>query len=186
VPKRGTILSFFNQNSRKRTKSSPSPFAHGSNESRRDQLKCKTRSNWDDTSSLFLIGLAKSFDFGSAHQLIKRVVDQISELRTDTDFSELFREIAEFSIEHGIDLRAPIKQSQRKVSLRLADSLVTGTLGQRDKIGNETQYRTRIHYAVIDSILAEINASSPLTIWEYFGASRHSRMGVRLSWTLTN
>ena len=97
-------------------------------------------------------------DFGSAHQLIKRVVDQISELRTDTDFSELFREIVEFGIEHGVDLNAPIKQRQRKVSSKLADSLVTGTLGQRDEIGNETQYRARIHYPVIDSILAEINA----------------------------
>ena len=38
VPKRSTTQSFFNQNSRKRTKSSPSPFAHGSVESRRDRI----------------------------------------------------------------------------------------------------------------------------------------------------
>lgn len=38
VPKRGTIQAFFNQNGRKRTKSSPSPFVHDSIESRKDQI----------------------------------------------------------------------------------------------------------------------------------------------------
>jgi len=112
---------------------------------------------WFTTSSLLFIDLAKSLDFGSAHQLIKSVVDQITELRTDTDFSNLFHKITAFGIENNIDLNAPTKQRQRKISSRLADSLVTGTLGQRDEIRNETQYRTRIHYPVIDSILTEIN-----------------------------
>jgi len=90
--------------------------------------------------------------------LIQGVIDQITEIRDEEEFSKLFEEISEFCIRNDIDLNVKVRQRRKTtISTKFKDCLVTTTLGQREVIGNEDEYRSRIFYPVIDSILVEMN-----------------------------
>ena len=106
----------------------------------------------------YLFVLAKSIDFGKAHALIREVIDQISELRNEKEFSMLFSEIGKFCIENEIDLEEKVRNRRsRTISTRFKDCLVTSTIGQCADMNNEDQYKTHIFYPIIDSILIEMN-----------------------------
>ncbi len=133
-----------------------------------DQLKCKIFplflryiffSNFIvNCTYFFLFFLAKSLDFGTAHTLISAVINQISELRNEEEFSKLFDQITEFSAENNIDLNAKMRQRRTKTtSTRFKNCLITSTIGQREEVDSKNQYRIFIFYPVIDSILIEMN-----------------------------
>ncbi|CAF1325117.1 unnamed protein product [Rotaria magnacalcarata] len=101
---------------------------------------------------------SKSLDFGTAHSLISAVINQISELRNEEEFSKLYDQIIEFSGENNIDLNNKMKERRaRKTSTRFNNCLITCTIGQREEINNKNKYRIFVFYPVIDSILIEIN-----------------------------
>ncbi|CAF5104178.1 unnamed protein product, partial [Rotaria magnacalcarata] len=101
---------------------------------------------------------SKSLDFGTAHSLISAVINQISELRNEEEFSKLYDQIVEFSGENNIDLNNKMKERRaRKTSTRFNNCLITCTIGQREEINNKNKYRIFVFYPVIDSILIEIN-----------------------------
>lgn len=90
--------------------------------------------------------------------MIQGVIDQITEVRSEEEFQKLFKQIREFCISNDIDLNVKLRQRRKiTVPIRFKDCLVTSTLGQREVIGSEGEYRSRIFYPVIDSILIEMN-----------------------------
>ncbi|CAF4599072.1 unnamed protein product [Rotaria socialis] len=101
---------------------------------------------------------SKSLDFGTAHSLISAVINQISELRNEEEFTKLYDQIIEFSDKNNIDLNNKMKERRvRKTSTRFNNCLITCTIGQREEINNKNKYRIFVFYPVIDSILIEIN-----------------------------
>ncbi len=90
--------------------------------------------------------------------MIQGIIDQITEIKSEEEFSKLFEQIREFCIRNDIDLYVKVRQRRKTtISTRFKDCLVTSTLGQREVIGSEGEYRSRIFYPVIDSILVEMN-----------------------------
>lgn len=105
----------------------------------------------------FLIILAQSLDFGTAHVLINSVINQIKGLRNEGEFSELFEQISQFCVDNNIDFCAQVKlRRTRTISTRFKNCIVTSTIGQRDEFNNENIYRISIFYPVIDSIMIEM------------------------------
>lgn len=90
--------------------------------------------------------------------MILCVIDQITEISSEEEFSKIFEQISEFCIRNYIHLNAKVRQRRKTtIATRFKDCLVTGTLGQREVIGSEGEYRSRIFYPVIDSILVQMN-----------------------------
>ena len=109
-------------------------------------------------TSFFSIFLAKSLHFGTAHTLIDGVINQISELRNEDDFSKLYDKINEFAVENNIDLNVPVRERRAiKSTSRFKNCSITTTVGQREEIGDESKYRISIFHPVIYSILLEMN-----------------------------
>jgi hypothetical protein len=106
----------------------------------------------------FIKILAKSLDFGKAHVLINGVIKQINDLRNEDEFNRLFEQIAEFCFKNGINLNIPVRHRRAKtVSTRFKDCIVMSTIGQREDISDKSEFKDRIFYPVIDSILIEMN-----------------------------
>ena len=90
--------------------------------------------------------------------MISVVINQISELRNEEEFSKLYDQIIEFSGENNIDLNKKMKERRtRTTSTRFKNCLITSTIGQREEIDSKNKYRIFIVYPVIDSILLEMN-----------------------------
>ncbi|CAF4554902.1 unnamed protein product [Rotaria sp. Silwood2] len=101
---------------------------------------------------------AKSIDFCKAQCLIKSVNAQIADLRNEQAFSYMYLKVTSFCKEHDVDiLSAPRAQRNRKLSIRFKDVFISTSIGQRDNVNNEDQYRTNLYYPLIDSILIELN-----------------------------
>ncbi len=78
--------------------------------------------------------------------------------RDDFVFKTLYTQVLEFCQENDIDVNEKARpRRQRQVPARFSDSIVTSTIGHRDYIDNEEQYRTTIYYPLIDSVLIELN-----------------------------
>ena len=108
-------------------------------------------------TSFFSIVLAKSLDFGTVHTLISGVINQISEIRNEDDFSKLYDKINEFTVENNIDLNVPMRARRAiKPTSRFKNCSITTTIG-REEIGGKSKYRISIFYPVIDSVLLEMN-----------------------------
>ena len=126
-----------------------------------DQLKCRIFSLARHDHQLYLLAsifLAKSLDFGTAHTLISAVINQISELRNEDDFSKLYDKINEFAVANNIDLNVPMRARRAmKATSRFKNCSITTTIGQREEIDDKSKYRISIFYPVIDSILLEMN-----------------------------
>lgn len=102
--------------------------------------------------------LAKSLDFGKAHSLINRIIIQINGLRSEEEFSRLFKEIAEFCDGNYVDFNARVRHRRTKtLSTRFKDCIVMSTIGQREDISDTGEFRDRVFYPVIDAILIEMN-----------------------------
>ena len=90
--------------------------------------------------------------------MISAVINQISELGNEEEFSKLYDKIIEFSGENNIDLNKKMKERRtRKTSTRFKNCLITCTIRQREEIDNKNKCRIFVFYPVIDSILIEIN-----------------------------
>ncbi|CAF2998956.1 unnamed protein product [Rotaria sp. Silwood2] len=101
---------------------------------------------------------AKSIDFCKAQCLIKSVIAQIADLRNEQAFSYMYLKVTSFCKEHDVDiLSTPRAQRNRKLSIRFKDVFISTSIGQRDNVNNEDQYRTNLYYPLIDSILIELN-----------------------------
>lgn len=102
--------------------------------------------------------LAKFIDFYHAQDLIKSIVKQIGDLRSEAEFTKLYSKIKEFSNDHHIDITsAPRPRRKTTVSTRLDNSFILSTIGIKEVLTDEEKFRTNIYYPVIDSILVELN-----------------------------
>ena len=106
----------------------------------------------------FIFYVAESLNFVKAKQLILSIIEQMKSFRDNTVFDSLFSQVLRFCTENGIDFNQHSRQRrQKKVPIRFNDAVVTTTIGHREYFDNVVQYRTRIYYPLIDSILIELN-----------------------------
>ncbi len=90
--------------------------------------------------------------------MINAVINRISGLRNEAEFSTLFGEINKFCVENESDLNVQIKHRRaRIISTRFKNCLVASIIGQHEEIDNEIKYRTCIFYLVFDSIFVEMS-----------------------------
>ena len=107
---------------------------------------------------MFSILAAKSIDFSKAQCLIKSVISQVADLRNERAFSNIYLQITSFCEEHNIDLLStPRARRVPTLSSRFKDVVITISVGQRETMNNEDQYRTNLYYPLIDSTLIELN-----------------------------
>lgn len=97
-------------------------------------------------------------DFCQAQYLVKSVIAKIANLRDEHAFSLIYTQITSFCREHHIDLSStPRPRRIKTVSSRFKDAFVTSTIGQRDSLNNESNYRINLFYPIIDAALIELN-----------------------------
>lgn len=85
------------------------------------------------------------------------MINEISALRNEQSFSTIYEEVSTFCIEHDIDLPGDSKaRRSRNVPLRFKDFLITSTIGNRDDLKTDEEYRTNLFYPILDSILSEL------------------------------
>ena len=96
-------------------------------------------------------------NFGRAKYLIRTVISQISDLRNEQPFSMIYEQVSSFCVENGINLTEKPKQRRvRNIPARFKDVFVMSTIGHRDDLTSEYEYRTNLYYPIIDSILLEL------------------------------
>ena len=64
----------------------------------------------------FCFVVAKSLDFGTAHKLISNVINEITALRNEQQFSKLFDQIAEFCANNNVELNINGKEKRLKTT----------------------------------------------------------------------
>lgn len=90
--------------------------------------------------------------------MINAVINQITELRNEDEFSKLYDKIIEFSAENNIALNVQMRVRRKtKNSTRFKSCITISTIGQREQIDSKSKYRIFIFYPVIDAILIEMN-----------------------------
>ncbi|CAF4674204.1 unnamed protein product, partial [Rotaria sp. Silwood2] len=101
---------------------------------------------------------AKTMDFCQAQYLIKSIIAKIADLRDEHTFSLIYTEITSFCQAHHIDLSSTPRQRRvKEVSSRFKDVFITSTIGQRDNLNNEDNYRIDLFYPIVDAVLIELN-----------------------------
>lgn len=90
--------------------------------------------------------------------MINSIIKQINDIRNEDEFDKLFEEILEFCFKNGINFNIPVRHRRTKtVSTRFKDCIIMDTIGQRESINDKHEFKDRIFYPVIDSILIEMN-----------------------------
>ncbi|CAF1489142.1 unnamed protein product [Adineta ricciae] len=101
---------------------------------------------------------AKSMDYGRAKYLIRKVISQLSDLRTEQSFSTIYEQVSNYCIANNIDLTPDPKEKRaRNIPVRFKDVFITSTVGHRDLQKSEDDYRTTLYYPIIDSTLLKLN-----------------------------
>lgn len=97
---------------------------------------------------------AQELDFSRVNILIESTAEQLVESRTDDVFSKLETEASKLALNLGINIEKTIKSSTRikRISSRLANSVVDSTLGQR-----HCENLKILYYEIIDRMLEEFN-----------------------------
>ncbi|CAF3969951.1 unnamed protein product, partial [Rotaria sordida] len=101
---------------------------------------------------------AKTMDFYKAQYLIKCVITKIADLHDEHAFSLIYTQITSFCEEHHIDLSStPRLRRIKTISSRFKNVFVFSTIGQRDNLNNENNYRINLFYPIVDAVLIELN-----------------------------
>ena len=107
-------------------------------------------------SSLF--GKDPSLDYVRGEHLVKSIIEQISELRSEKAFSQIYEKAKQFSDRNGIDLiQQHSVRRAIKVPDRFKDCTIDSTLGHRQELSSTIDYIDRLYFPLIDSILVELN-----------------------------
>lgn len=89
---------------------------------------------------------------------MQSIIQQISSLRTEEAFDQIYEKAKYFSDHNGIDLLQQCSmQRTTTVPFRFKDCFVNSTLGQREKFSGPRDFMDRIYFPLIDSILIELN-----------------------------
>ncbi|CAF1580951.1 unnamed protein product, partial [Didymodactylos carnosus] len=100
----------------------------------------------------------KQLDFSKASILMQSTISQMTDLRSEQVFKNLFVEISKFTADHQIDLNVPSRLRRiPTLSTRFKDSIITGTIGHQDVADNEYKFRTSLYYPLLDAVLIELN-----------------------------
>ena len=85
------------------------------------------------------------------------IQQELCAVHDENMFEELFEKITIFCRQNDIDLNErPKSRRIQTVSVKLKDSVVESTIGQRDYNLNEQYYKSNIYFQLIDNILNEL------------------------------
>ncbi|CAF1086687.1 unnamed protein product [Rotaria sordida] len=99
-----------------------------------------------------------SLDYICGEHLILSIIQQITDLRNEQTFSEIYDKANEFCNVNHVDLVQQYR-SRRKtvVPARFQECLIDSTLGQREMLSTLTDFMSRIYFPLIDCMLTELN-----------------------------
>lgn len=91
--------------------------------------------------------------------LIQSTIVQLTDLRNERSFKEIYAAVTQFALAEGIDITLqPRPRRATVISSRFKNSVVDSTIRQRDVVDNEQKYRCTLYYPLIDSMLVELTA----------------------------
>jgi hAT family C-terminal dimerisation region len=100
-----------------------------------------------------------SIDYGSAAQLISSVITQFENMRNEESFKLIYNDALKLARDNNINLEETTRaRRQTNIPIRFHDSIITGTMGHREKADNEEKFRQIIYYSALDCILVELKA----------------------------
>ncbi|CAF4084727.1 unnamed protein product, partial [Rotaria sordida] len=99
-----------------------------------------------------------SLDYIRDEHFILSIIQQITDLRNEQTFSEIYDKANEFCNVNHVDLVQQYR-SRRKtvVPARFQECLIDSTLGQREMLSTLTDFMSRIYFPLIDCMLTELN-----------------------------
>ena len=123
-----------------------------------DHLKSKKSGCFPWLSRLSFFDEDPSLDYVRGECLVQSIIQQISNLRSEQAFDQIYEKAKYFGDQNGIDLLQEYAM-QRTVTVpsRFKDCVINSTLGQREKFSCRRDFMDRIYISLIDSILVELN-----------------------------
>ncbi|CAF1374300.1 unnamed protein product [Didymodactylos carnosus] len=99
-----------------------------------------------------------AIDYGAAAQLISSVIKQFENMRNEESFKLVYNDALKLARDNNINLEEIIRTlRQTTIPARFKDSIITSTIGKRDRAENEEKFRQIIYYSALDCILIELN-----------------------------
>lgn len=98
-----------------------------------------------------------SADLGSAQNLITAICEQLTHLRNEDSFKDLYQQALIFANQNDIDMNGSTRARRSKtIPSRFKDCLIMTTFGHRDYTINEENLRLTMFFPTIDAILIEL------------------------------
>ena len=90
--------------------------------------------------------------------MIKSIIQQIKELRSEQSFQQIYDKTKEFCGENGIDfVRQYRLHRTTHIPARFEAFIIDSTIGQREVLSSSTDYMNRIYFPLIDCMLVELD-----------------------------
>lgn len=126
-----------------------------------DQLKSKSFSlSFGAFNSFFFfwnLFEGPSLDYARGEYLISSVIQQISDLKNEKSFADIYSRATEFCKSNNIDLVAQYTPRRTTTApARFKEFIVNETLGHRDTLSTQLDFREKIYYPLIGCILVEL------------------------------
>lgn len=97
-------------------------------------------------------------DYARGEYLIKSVIDQISDLRNEQAFNEIYEKAKQFSEKNGIDFLQQLSiRRTTAIPSRFKDCFINSTLGRREKISSARDFIEQLYFPLVDAMLIELH-----------------------------
>ncbi|CAF1440621.1 unnamed protein product, partial [Didymodactylos carnosus] len=97
-------------------------------------------------------------DYVRGEHLISSIIQQITDLRKEEAFNEIYDQVKEFCDANHVDLDQPYRSCRKTaVPARFQECIIESTIGQRETVSTSKDFMSRIYLPLIDCMLVELN-----------------------------
>ena len=115
-----------------------------------DKILSCTKSLSDQLQSI-------NIDLAQAADLVIATKSLLEEYRDDTMWSKFYQYAVSVAELHSIEPSLPVKTRQKRLPKRFEDGVILDSIGSREPVSCDQEYKVTIFFPVLDAIIAEIS-----------------------------
>ncbi|CAF1525372.1 unnamed protein product, partial [Rotaria sordida] len=101
---------------------------------------------------------SSSLDYVRGEHLVTSIIQQITDLRNEHSYKQIYDKAKQFCDSNGIDLVQQYHINRKtKIPTRFKDCFIDSTVGQREMLSTSTDFMNKIYFPLIDCMLVELN-----------------------------
>ncbi|CAF3940858.1 unnamed protein product, partial [Rotaria sp. Silwood1] len=101
---------------------------------------------------------SSSLDYVRGEHLVTSIIQQITDLRNEHSYKQIYDKAKQFCDSNGIDLVQQYHINRKtKIPTRFKDCFINSTVGQREMLSTSTDFMNKIYFPLIDCMLVELN-----------------------------